>query len=246
VAVIGMQKGMSENGIPFISVGMQSVWIKHVFGKESLIPEPYQGENNIESEDIIGYHVTAFSGILKSAFPERIPTDKISFFSGMLPVFRYTVNFELLSLLSMRPEKGKEIIGRTVFVDLPRLGFTAIPAKTDTGAYYCSLHCHFIKVTEEEGKPVLCFNLLDPSHPEYQERAIYYRKKFIEKQIKNSFGDTEKRYLIRTAIRIQGRRIKAWISLTDRGSMKYPMLLGSRLLRNKFVVDVSLKAEKPI
>ncbi len=144
----------------------------------------------------------------------------------------------------MQEEKKKEVIGRIVLIDLPRLGFASIPAKTDTGAYYCSLHCHFINVKVEDGKKILCFNLLDPSHAEYQERTIFYKRKFIEKQIKNSFGDTEIRYLIHTGIRIHGRRIRAWISLTDRGNMKYPMLLGSRLLRNKFIVDVSLKETK--
>jgi hypothetical protein len=144
----------------------------------------------------------------------------------------------------MQEKKVKEVIGRTVLVDLPRLGFASIPAKTDTGAYYCSLHCHFINIKIEDGKRVLCFNLLDPSHPEYQDRTIFYRRKFIEKQIKNSFGDSESRFLIHTAVRIHNRRIRAWISLTDRGNMKYPMLLGSRLLRNKFIVDVSLKEKK--
>jgi hypothetical protein len=102
----------------------------------------------------------------------------------------------------------------------------------------------FYNVKMEDSKRVLCFNLLDPSHPEYQAKTIYYRKKFIEKQIKNSFGDSESRFLIRTAVRIHNRKIRAWISLTDRGNMKYPMLLGSRLLRNKFIVDVSLKETK--
>jgi hypothetical protein len=139
---------------------------------------------------------------------------------------------------------NKEIIGRTVLVDLPKLGFTGIPAKTDTGAYYCSLHCHFINVKVEDGKRILCFNLLDPSHPEYKERTTCYTKSFRKKMIKNSFGDTEERYLIRTPILINNRRIRAWISLTDRGSMKYPMLLGSRLLRNKFIVDVSLPSHR--
>lgn len=143
----------------------------------------------------------------------------------------------------MADKVNKEIIGRTVLVDLPKLGFTGIPAKTDTGAYYCSLHCHLINVKMEGGKKILCFNLLDPSHPEYQGRTISFRK-FKEKQIKNSFGDTEMRYLIQTGIIINKRRIRASITLTDRGNMKYPMLLGSRLLRNKFMVDVSLKETK--
>ena len=169
---------------------------------------------------------------------------KSSFFNRILLVFGYTVNFELFHLTHMQEKKVKEVIGRTVLVDLPRLGFASIPAKTDTGAYYCSLHCHFINIKIEDGKRVLCFNLLDPSHPEYQDRTIFYRRKFIEKQIKNSFGDSESRFLIHTAVCIHNRRIRAWISLTDRGNMKYPMLLGSRLLRNKFIVDVSLKEKK--
>src|ERR1700744_5716617 len=105
----------------------------------------------------------------------------------------YTLNFGWHVQLHMQEEKKKETIGQTVRVDLPGLGFAGIRAKTDTGAYYCSLHCHFINVKTEGGKRVLCFNLLDPSHPEYQDNAIHYKRKFIVKQIKNSFGDTESR-----------------------------------------------------
>ena len=135
---------------------------------------------------------------------------------------------------------NKNVIGRTTHVDLPRLGFLGIAAKIDTGAYYCSLHCHHIEVKNIEGKDMLCFKLLDPTHPEYREKEIRF-KNFSEKQIRNSFGDTEKRFIIRTSIRIQGRRIKTYVTLTNRGSMKYPMLIGRRLLKNKFIVDVSLK-----
>jgi len=37
------------------------------------------------------------------------------------------------------------------------------------------------------------------------------------------------------------RVIRAEFSLANRGSMRFPVLLGRKLLRNKFVVDVSLK-----
>ena len=137
-------------------------------------------------------------------------------------------------------EAKKDIIGRTITVDLPRLGFMGIAAKVDTGAYYCSLHCHHIEVREADGKKLLFFMLLDPSHPEYKEKEIRV-KNFGIKTIKNSFGETEDRYIIRTAIRIGGRRIKTYVTLTDRGSMTYPMLIGRRLLKNKFIVDVSKK-----
>lgn len=133
-----------------------------------------------------------------------------------------------------------EVIGWTVLVDLPKLRLNGIIAKIDTGANYCTLHCHHIDIQEREGKQTLCFTLLDPSHPRYKDKTIRFPQ-FIEKSIKNSFGDTEKRFLIKTSIRILGRRISTWVSLTDRGNMRYPMLLGRKILRNKFIVDVSLK-----
>ncbi|HTA82306.1 MAG TPA: RimK/LysX family protein [Bacteroidia bacterium] len=138
---------------------------------------------------------------------------------------------------------SKEIIGRTTRIDLPRLGFLGIAAKIDTGAYYCSLHCHHIEVRNIDGKNLLFFTLLDPTHPEYKDKEIKF-KNFETKQIRNSFGDTEERFSIRTAIRLHGRRIKTWVTLTDRGSMTYPMLIGRRILKNKFLVDVSLNELK--
>jgi len=137
-------------------------------------------------------------------------------------------------------ERRKDVIGRTIQVDLPKLGFIGIPAKVDTGAYFCSLHCHQIEVRVIEGKNVLCFKLLDPSHPEYKEKEIRFRN-FSVKKIKSSVGEIEERYTIRTAIRIHKRRIKTFVTLANRGSMRYPMLIGRRLLKNKFIVDVSLK-----
>lgn len=137
-------------------------------------------------------------------------------------------------------EPRKDIIGRTMLVDLPKFGFIGIPAKVDTGAYFCSLHCHEIEEREIDGVNKLCFKLLDPSHPEYREKEIRF-KKFERKNIKNSFGDSEERYAVRTILRLNNRRIRTYITLTDRGSMKYPMLIGRKLLKNKFIVDVSIK-----
>jgi len=139
----------------------------------------------------------------------------------------------------MAKNAEKDIIGRITRIDLPRLGFLSIAAKVDTGAFYCSLHCHHIEERNVDGKNILCFMLLDPSHPEYKDKEIHF-KKFAKRTIKNSFGDTEQRYIIATPLRIMGRRIKTHVTLTNRGSMKYPVLLGRKVLLNKFVVDVSL------
>ena len=131
--------------------------------------------------------------------------------------------------------KEKPTIGRREHVDFPELGLYGITAKVDTGAYTTALHCHDIR--EEKG--VLYFKLLDPTHPDYTSKELSF-KEYFQKEIKNSFGESEKRYIIKTIVKIGKKRIKSVISLTDRGTMRYPVLIGRKLIKNKFVVDVGL------
>ena len=134
----------------------------------------------------------------------------------------------------MRKKKEKSILGRREKIDFPELGIYGITAKIDTGAYTTALHCHDIHVKNN----LLYFKVLDPSHPEYNQQEQQFSD-FNEKEIKNSFGDLEKRFIIKTKVKIGNRKIKSIISLTDRGNMKYPVLIGRRLLRSRFMVDVS-------
>lgn len=129
----------------------------------------------------------------------------------------------------------RQTIGRREIVDFPELGLFGLVAKIDTGANTTALHCQHVRV--ENG--VLYFRLLDESHPEYDEREQRFEK-FEEKLIKSSFGQQEMRYVVRTKIRIGNRTIRSIISLSDRANMRYPVLIGRRLLKNRFDVDVSL------
>jgi hypothetical protein len=128
-----------------------------------------------------------------------------------------------------------QTIGRREIVNFPDLGLFGLVAKIDTGANTTALHCHHVRV--ENG--VLCFRLLDEKHPEYDNREQRFEK-FEEKLIKSSFGQSEMRYVVRTTIVIGKRKIKSIISLSDRANMRYPVLIGRRLLKNRFNVDVSL------
>lgn len=128
-----------------------------------------------------------------------------------------------------------QIIGRREMVDFPDLGLLGLVAKIDTGANTTALHCHHVRV--ENG--VLFFRLLDESHPEYDDREHRFEH-FEEKLIRNSFGQSELRYVVRTTIVLGDRKIRSIISLSDRAQMRYPVLIGRRLLKNRFVVDVSL------
>lgn len=132
----------------------------------------------------------------------------------------------------------KTIIGRREFVDFPELNLSRIVAKIDTGAYTSSIHCHDIRIVAgTDGKSVR-FSLLDPDHPYYekQEKVLPLVK---QKIVRSSSGDEENRAIVRTTVRIGGHTFLTDLSLTDRSGMEYPVLLGRKAIRKRFVVDVS-------
>lgn len=125
-----------------------------------------------------------------------------------------------------------KVIGRREFASLPNLGVTNIEAKIDTGAFTASLHCENISVNYENSKPILYFSL-------EQNSALLRFEDFTQKKIKNSFGEMEERYVIKTLVKIGRKNILAAISLSNRDNMRYPILIGRRMLKGKFLVDVS-------
>jgi hypothetical protein len=128
------------------------------------------------------------------------------------------------------------VLGRSDRVDLPKLGLYNVHAKIDTGAYNCSLHCKEVKVVNN----CLEIVVLDEEHPEYTGSKFVF-KKFKQKQIRNSFGESELRYVIKTQIKIFERLIRAEFSLSNRGNLKFPVLLGRKILRDRFLIDVTKK-----
>jgi hypothetical protein len=129
-----------------------------------------------------------------------------------------------------------QILGRYDRVDLPELGLYNIHAKIDTGAYTCSLHCHKAEVVN--GK--LEFILLDQEQPKFTGMKFVFSE-FEKRDIKNSFGEVEKRFVIVTSITVFEEVITTEFSLSNRGSLKYPILIGRKILRNRFLIDVKKK-----
>jgi hypothetical protein len=138
----------------------------------------------------------------------------------------------------MHSTKKIKLIGRREYVDFPELNIFKVEAKIDTGAYTSALHCHDIAVREIGEKQVLCFKILDETHPEYNEQEHRFED-FIQKNIKSSSGEAELRYIIKTLLIIGHRRIRTAVSLTDRGNMRYPVLIGRKMIKNKFIIDVA-------
>ncbi len=139
----------------------------------------------------------------------------------------------------MSKVKVKQTVGRLEHISFPDLGLQNIEAKIDTGAYTTALHCHDIRLVEQNGQQLLCFKPLKTTEAGAESAQDVCTKDFQTKDIRNSFGEVERRFIIKTSVRIGTKKVKAYISLTDRGNMRYPVLIGRRILKNRFLVDVS-------
>ncbi|MDH4128951.1 MAG: RimK/LysX family protein [Spirochaetota bacterium] len=135
---------------------------------------------------------------------------------------------------------AKSIIGRVERVSLPKLNLFDIDAKIDTGAYTSSIHCHHINKLNYDGKNIVQFKILDPTNPNYQD-IKFQLPIHSEKNVKSSSGESMSRIFIKTPLTIFNKTFKIELSLTDRSKMKYPILLGRKAIRGKFLVDVANK-----
>ncbi|MCW5897821.1 MAG: RimK/LysX family protein [Flavobacteriales bacterium] len=126
------------------------------------------------------------------------------------------------------------LIGRVEHIALPGLGIARVAAKIDTGAYRSALHYQRLKVRTVGGVK----QLLVTFQMGGQRRTKIF-KAFKRVSVKSSNGETSRRYLISTRVRLGPHVVRAQFTLFDRSDMKYQVLLGRKFLRGRFVVDVA-------
>ncbi|MBK9285526.1 MAG: ATP-dependent zinc protease [Sphingobacteriaceae bacterium] len=129
-----------------------------------------------------------------------------------------------------------KIIGRREYVDIPELGLLQVEAKLDTGAYTSSVHCEEVLLKEVSGIPTLVVSIITSDSETKKE---FHFNTFTLKKFRNSFGEMEERYVIKSILKIGNKQILASFSLSKRDKMKYPVLLGRRPIKGRFLIDVS-------
>jgi hypothetical protein len=132
----------------------------------------------------------------------------------------------------------KKIIGRRERITLPDWKLKMIPAKVDTGAYTSSIHCTFLEEKEVDGDRILFYRVLDASDRKYKD-LIHQTNDYSQKKVKNSFGQVEVRYKVKTKVIMFDEEFEAEFTLTDRSKMRNAILLGRKMIQGKFLVDVS-------
>lgn len=141
----------------------------------------------------------------------------------------------------MKQNKAIATIGSKTVVDFPQFGIKNVPAKVDTGADASSIWAS--NINEKRG--ILSFSLFAPNSP-YFTGEIIKAKDYQIRSIRNSFGNTEFRYKVKLNTVVEGRPIHASFTLANRANNRYPILIGSRTIQGKFLVDVSQSSARQI
>jgi hypothetical protein len=128
-------------------------------------------------------------------------------------------------------------------VSLPDLGIGGVPAKIDTGARTSALHVISIRVVGHAAgpsrRPILELTL--PAGGGSRRRLVVRApvKEYIE--VRDTSGRLERRPVIETTLALGPLRRRIRITLTDRGDMQCPMLVGRTALAGGVVVDPSAR-----
>ncbi|MBU2887599.1 ATP-dependent zinc protease [Gilvimarinus agarilyticus] len=130
----------------------------------------------------------------------------------------------------------KQSVGWREWVHLPDLVDCPVKAKIDTGAKTSAIHAFFVEEFSRDGEPWVRFGL----HPMQKTLDPEYtcEAKVVEtRRVTDSGGHQEERYVIETALRIGGHTLVTEMTLTNRETMLFRMLLGRNSLAGRFVVD---------
>ena len=127
----------------------------------------------------------------------------------------------------------KDTIGVTEKIDI--LGRKNVPAKIDTGADSSAIWASHIRVGRDG---ILRFRLFDEGSPYYTGKVIK-RQDFKVVRITSSNGQSEIRYRTHFRTNINSRNIRILFNLADRSKNGFPVLIGRRSIKGKFLVDVS-------
>jgi len=126
-------------------------------------------------------------------------------------------------------------IGWREWLELPELGVPAIKAKVDTGARTSALHAWKLEAFTHGGAPWIRFHL----HPLQRDTSLSVRCSapvHDRRIVSDSGGHRERRYVIRTPVAMGPHRWSIEMTLTDRDTMLFRMLLGRQAMRGLRVV----------
>jgi ribosomal protein S6--L-glutamate ligase len=134
---------------------------------------------------------------------------------------------------------AKLVVGSEEWCAFPDLGIPAIKARADSGAKTSSIHAFNIHRFRRNGESWISFEV----HPLQDDRRAIIRceKPIADKRVvKTSSGISETRYVIVARLKLGQQAWDVELTLANRDSMGYRMLLGREAMSGRLIVDPSL------
>lgn len=131
---------------------------------------------------------------------------------------------------------GLFTIGWREWLVLPELSSIPIKAKVDTGAKTSALHAFFIEPYQKDGRRFVKF-LIHPYQKNLDVQQECHAPVLDRRVVTDSGGHKEERFVIESRFLIGAEDFRAELTLTDRDSMLFRMLLGRNALRKRFAAD---------
>jgi len=131
---------------------------------------------------------------------------------------------------------NKIIVGSEEWCSLPDLNINAIKVRVDSGAKTSALHAVNITPFMREGVQWVRYDV----HPiQYDGKTIIHCESPVldKRRVKSTSGAVEVRYVIRTLLKLSDSSWDIEMTLTNRDSMGYRMLLGRQAMLGKVLVD---------
>jgi hypothetical protein len=130
-----------------------------------------------------------------------------------------------------------QTLGRTEYISIPAFNLSRIEAKIDTGAYSCAICSKNARLVAINGSVMLRFGIYSSGNK--GKIQYFMTSDYKTTMVKSSNGITEKRFVINAGLKLGKRTYKAALTLSNRRDLRYAVLIGRKLLRSRFLVDVS-------
>jgi len=138
----------------------------------------------------------------------------------------------------MKENISRIIIGSEEWCALPGLGIPAIKARVDSGARASSIHALNICAFRRGKDDWVSFEI--PPLQQDDHTVLQCERPVIElRPVKSSNGLSETRYVVRTTLQLGEANWDIELTLANRATMAYRMLLGREAMRDRVLIDPS-------